>query len=221
MERAALLCVLLCAALFTAGGASAVPFPPSDSAAVVPSAVQAAKPLYWKGKTIRKYVAKLTPTKSNGKVIGDAGASGVDVVKAIMFSSDHYQVSLKVQALNLKYGSSIPSIGVGTCGLTSKATHLPWINITNNKAGHRKCYSFVLDMVVGSVPKDRVIPAMDAFVKPGLFAVVSHAKSDHALCGKGKRLKWLLRVWGFGCNQHLRYVANMWIYPKSHGHSTA
>ncbi|CAI5940798.1 unnamed protein product [Closterium sp. NIES-64] len=84
MECASLLCVLLCEALFTAGGASrasfGAPLPPSNGgSAAVPSAAQA-KPLVWKGKTIMKYVAKLTPTKSNGNVVGDTGASGKVVI---------------------------------------------------------------------------------------------------------------------------------------------
>ncbi|CAI5518642.1 unnamed protein product, partial [Closterium sp. Naga37s-1] len=42
-----------------------------------------ARPLRLKGKTVQKYVTKLYPTKLNGKLVGDKGASGKFVIKAV------------------------------------------------------------------------------------------------------------------------------------------
>ncbi|CAI5961293.1 unnamed protein product [Closterium sp. NIES-65] len=88
MERAPpLLFVLLCAAFFTAAAASASIFPPflaRDGSASTASAGQFAKKQ--KGKVIDKYVAKLHPPWSGGKAIGDKGASGKMILKAVMYS---------------------------------------------------------------------------------------------------------------------------------------
>ncbi|CAI5503868.1 unnamed protein product [Closterium sp. Naga37s-1] len=103
MERAAsLLCVvLLCVSLFTSGTATplgpsdvaaplgpsdvAAPLGPSDGAAVIPTVAQASPLVSKGGKAIVKYVVKLRPTKVNGKVIGDIGAWGKAVAKAIRY----------------------------------------------------------------------------------------------------------------------------------------
>ncbi|CAI5487728.1 unnamed protein product, partial [Closterium sp. Naga37s-1] len=92
MERHALilLCLLLlCATVCTAYGASTTSFLDAllahqggSSAASAASTAQA-KPLIYKGKRYGKYVAKLRPTKLNGKLVGDAGASGAISVKAV------------------------------------------------------------------------------------------------------------------------------------------
>ncbi|CAI5532020.1 unnamed protein product, partial [Closterium sp. Naga37s-1] len=42
-----------------------------------------AKPLVWKGRTVYKYVTKLRPTRLEGKVVGDKGASGKYVTKIV------------------------------------------------------------------------------------------------------------------------------------------
>ncbi|CAI5510519.1 unnamed protein product, partial [Closterium sp. Naga37s-1] len=98
MERRALtlLCLLLlCAAVCTAYGASATSLlaplvshqggSSTASTATASSTASAAhgRPLVYKGKTIVKYVAKLRPTVLNGKVVGDAGASGKMMMKAV------------------------------------------------------------------------------------------------------------------------------------------
>ncbi|CAI5940738.1 unnamed protein product [Closterium sp. NIES-64] len=67
---------LKCVTVCTAYGASLLTHDGGSSAAQ-------ARPLANKGKTIFKYVVKLRPTKRNGKVVGDAGASGKILVKAL------------------------------------------------------------------------------------------------------------------------------------------
>ncbi|CAI7884936.1 unnamed protein product [Closterium sp. NIES-54] len=64
--------------VFTAYGASATSLiatlPDGGSSA---ASAASAKPLLYKGKTFIKYVAKMKPTKRNGKIVGDKGASGI------------------------------------------------------------------------------------------------------------------------------------------------
>ncbi|CAI5505010.1 unnamed protein product [Closterium sp. Naga37s-1] len=101
-----LLCrLLLCATVCTAyGAASATSFAPllsQDGGSSAASAAQATKPLVWKGKTMVKYVAKLSPTKRNGKVVGDAGASGKIVLKAVRYSATSFRVLIDFQFLNV------------------------------------------------------------------------------------------------------------------------
>ncbi|CAI5973284.1 unnamed protein product, partial [Closterium sp. NIES-64] len=70
--------------VFTAYGASATSLiatlPDGGSSA---ASAASAKPLLYKGKTFIKYVAKMKPTKRNGKIVGDKGASGIASVKVV------------------------------------------------------------------------------------------------------------------------------------------
>ncbi|CAI5503455.1 unnamed protein product [Closterium sp. Naga37s-1] len=99
--------VLLCAALFTAAASASFlgPFFPRGDGSSVPLASQAVKPQIWKGNVFEKYVAKLRPTKINGKVVGDKGASGIFVLKGVSYGGP-VNAFYEVYALyrNLKSG---------------------------------------------------------------------------------------------------------------------
>ncbi|CAI7775750.1 unnamed protein product, partial [Closterium sp. NIES-53] len=73
------------AALFTAAASASLlsPLLPRGGDSVSPASVAHARPLVWQGKTIFKYAVKLHPTKINGKLVGDEGASGKYIVKAV------------------------------------------------------------------------------------------------------------------------------------------
>ncbi|CAI5985030.1 unnamed protein product, partial [Closterium sp. NIES-64] len=139
MERAPpLLFVLLCAAFFTAAAASASIFPPflaRDGSASTASAGQFAKKQ--KGKVIDKYVAKLHPPWSGGKAIGDKGASGKMILKAVMYSSTSYAIFSITRVFKVDSGGKYPAASnMRSCtasGVVEAGSGSPWVNVT--KAG--------------------------------------------------------------------------------------
>ncbi|CAI7775754.1 unnamed protein product [Closterium sp. NIES-53] len=82
------LMILFCAVLLTAVASASLlpPLLPPDENFYAASASQP-RPLRWKGRRLSKYVAKLRPTKINGGLVGDKGASGKYVVEAVRYVS--------------------------------------------------------------------------------------------------------------------------------------
>ncbi|GJP62708.1 hypothetical protein CLOP_g19739 [Closterium sp. NIES-67] len=198
MRRTSLFCVLLCGTLFTVyGGASATssflaPLLPLDggAAASAASSTAQARPLLRKGKTILKYVARFFPTKRNGKVIGDKGASGRFVAKAIRYSEVVYAIIAKILVLNIKSGGETPMFGGSSSCLTdtSGPEDLNFLNITSDRAGRRKRYSFrYLYKGAGGVDAE-VRMLVRAIFGSKKYVAVIHSSNMYALCGKVKRV---------------------------------
>ncbi|CAI5529614.1 unnamed protein product, partial [Closterium sp. Naga37s-1] len=84
MERrtARLFSFLLCAAFFTAAASTPI-FPRDCGGGGSGSGVSAPQSKPWKGKALMKYVVKYRPTKVNGKVVGDKGASAKLVITGV------------------------------------------------------------------------------------------------------------------------------------------
>ncbi|CAI5937091.1 unnamed protein product, partial [Closterium sp. NIES-64] len=61
--------------------ASLAAFLPTAGLLPVTSSAHATPPV--KGKVFMRYVARLTPPRSNGKVVGDRGATGRNVLKGV------------------------------------------------------------------------------------------------------------------------------------------
>ncbi|CAI5527041.1 unnamed protein product [Closterium sp. Naga37s-1] len=174
---AALFVILLCAALFTvaASAASAIaPFLPH------------AKPLV-KGKTVIKYMGTLHPTKINGKVVGDKGASGKIVMKGIRYASTSYASSLFFQVLNIASGGEPPSTSFGaSCIPNSFEPPLTktWVEVTSSKSARRKRYSFIVKEFSGAKSLAEVRSAMGEAMASGKFIRVNHTNNKLVLCGK-------------------------------------
>ncbi|CAI7810195.1 unnamed protein product [Closterium sp. NIES-53] len=189
MERAAYLLILLCAAHLTAAApASALPpLLPRDGGSSAASAAQA-RPLRLKGKTVQKYVTKLYPTKLNGKLVGDKGASGKFVIKAVRFSTATYYIVYIVKVFNIKSGG-YPSVGTGSsCAATELgAFPFPFKNITSAKSGRRKRYSFAFSGAQGPMMLEEAFGGIVVVLVDGLFVRVGYTGNFQALCGKLKK----------------------------------
>ncbi|CAI5976556.1 unnamed protein product [Closterium sp. NIES-65] len=126
MERAVLCWVLILVTLVTGCTATATSSLPTTPTASPPSASLAAflpaaggrlpvtssthaTPLV-KGKVFLRYVARLTPPRSNGKVVGDRGATGKVIMKGIKASASANYVVLKVRVNNVRSGGAVPSM---------------------------------------------------------------------------------------------------------------
>ncbi|CAI5461197.1 unnamed protein product [Closterium sp. Yama58-4] len=184
-RRASLLCrLLLCVTVCTAYGATATSFLsllPRDSGSSAASTAQAT-PTVWQGKTIMKYVAIMHPTKVNGKVVGDKGASGRMEFKAVRFSATSYRFIYKLRLFNLKGGETPWMDFAPTCFTTlrynSEAT-----NITSPKDARRKRYSFIYDFV-GHVGTEADARANVWSLVSSTHAIVGRTGMQYALCGK-------------------------------------
>ncbi|CAI5482163.1 unnamed protein product, partial [Closterium sp. Yama58-4] len=181
------------AAFFTAAAGTASIFP-LDSACsgggTGSSAVQA-KP--WKGKALMKYVVKYRP-KVKGKVIGDKGASAKLVITGLMYSSTLYNIRIRFHASNLNSGGAAPIVGGSATSCTSPTTvsfGYTMVNITSNKVGRRKRYSF---KYLGETDQSCKVADLRSQValtvsRLGKYSKVFHAKNLNALCGKIRKVK--------------------------------
>ncbi|CAI5469079.1 unnamed protein product [Closterium sp. Yama58-4] len=116
----------------------------SSSASASEASSLVAKPLARKFKTVEKYVAKMRPTVLKGKVIGCKGASGKMVMKVVRYSATNYQYSFTVNLMKLQNGGALPaSVGYATaCTGRTNADMISWHNLTTDKQGRAKRYSF-------------------------------------------------------------------------------
>ncbi|CAI5521162.1 unnamed protein product, partial [Closterium sp. Naga37s-1] len=188
------------AAIFTAAASAASPLAPirvesvpprdgNDSSAASAASAAHATPLgLWKGKTIMKYAAKLFPTKYNGKLVGDKGASGSVVLKALRYSSGAYANIWEIHVLNIPSGGKAPYAKFGkSCTPADDDVGLPtsWVNVTKNgKMARRNHYSFAIKLVFGAHTLAEVRRALAATMSGGSFLRAGHSKNDRALCGK-------------------------------------
>ncbi|CAI5506069.1 unnamed protein product [Closterium sp. Naga37s-1] len=197
MERAApLVFSLLCAAFFFGSAASASIFPPFlahlGSPPGAASAAQAVKPLYWKGKTVIKYVAKMPPTKQNGKVVGDKGAWGRYVIKVVRYSATTYYATYDAFIMSIKSGGKEPYQGTGaSCAGDVTQGGGQWTNITSDKNGRLKRYSFTSHLSFGpkSLAEMKTMIALGLKQAGGPYIKIGHEKNPHAICGKLKKVK--------------------------------
>ncbi|CAI5973303.1 unnamed protein product, partial [Closterium sp. NIES-64] len=168
--------------VFTAYGASATSLiatlPDGGSSA---ASAASAKPLLYKGKTFIKYVAKMKPTKRNGKIVGDKGASGIASVKVVRYSDSSYRITYYLLLKKLKGGGS-PWFGFAPNCFAASLDEPAWFNLTNPKSG-RKRYSFMFvdDITAGSEGSARSI--VNDIVRSS-YAVAGQEGNDFALCGK-------------------------------------
>ncbi|CAI5481677.1 unnamed protein product [Closterium sp. Yama58-4] len=97
-----------------------------------------------------KYVAKFRPSTLNRKVIGDKGASGKYVRKIVRYSATTYYSESVISILTIKTGGKEPNIRVAkSCTGASQDIPAQWTNITSDKTGRRKRYSFVFTYIEG------------------------------------------------------------------------
>ncbi|CAI5469077.1 unnamed protein product [Closterium sp. Yama58-4] len=109
------------------------------------AASQVAKPLARRGKIVDKYVAKLRPTKVNGKVIGCKGASGRMVMKITKYSATNYRYSFTTNLIKLQNGGGSPGFVsyAHSCTASNEfADLISWYNIATDKDGRARRYSF-------------------------------------------------------------------------------
>ncbi|CAI5517774.1 unnamed protein product [Closterium sp. Naga37s-1] len=193
-----LILVLLCSAAFLTVVSSAPfssPFLATSSrlgSVFTPAfAAQAAEPLVWEGKTVYKYVTKLRPTTLNGKVVGDKGARGKYVTKIMRFSATTYYAESVISVLNINSGGKELTIRVATsCTGLSQDITAQWTNITSNKTGRRKRYSFVFTYTDGPKSLAKLREQTEGVFKAlGDYTQVGHANNENALCGQFKKVK--------------------------------
>ncbi|CAI5968986.1 unnamed protein product [Closterium sp. NIES-65] len=124
------------AALFTEAASASLlaPLLPRGGDSVSPASAAQARPLVWQGKTIFKYAVKLHPTKINGKLVGDEGASGKYILKAVRYSATSYYIKYTVFILNIRSGGEAPTLSGGkSCAATVLGqSGVPWTNITSD-----------------------------------------------------------------------------------------
>ncbi|CAI5503332.1 unnamed protein product [Closterium sp. Naga37s-1] len=87
----------------------------------------------------------LTPTRSNGKVVGDKGATGRVVMKGVddRASASAFYVVINVHINNIRSGGAGPSFDtVSSCLAGKYEAGSDWKNATTTKGGRRKRYSF-------------------------------------------------------------------------------
>ncbi|GJP82974.1 hypothetical protein CLOP_g13187, partial [Closterium sp. NIES-67] len=134
----------------------------------------------------------LRPTKRNGKVVGDKGASGSLVLKLVRYSSTSFAEVSRFRILNVKSGSE-PLIGTARTCLTATpaAFTSPFVNATSDKGARRKRYSFFYDSSAGGMPSEangrtdiEHFLGLDAGDR---YVVVGHPDNMLALCGKSVR----------------------------------
>ncbi|CAI7861898.1 unnamed protein product, partial [Closterium sp. NIES-54] len=122
MERTVLCWVLILVTVVTVGAESATSSlptnPPASPAASLAAFLPAAG---WlpvtssahatpsvKGKVFMRYVLRLAPPRSNGKVVGDRGATGRGFMKGIKASAGDSYLVLMVRVNNLWSGGHAP-----------------------------------------------------------------------------------------------------------------
>ncbi|CAI5480613.1 unnamed protein product [Closterium sp. Yama58-4] len=183
--------------LFTAGATSSPPTSPSASLSAflpggrLPTASSAQATPLVKGKVFLRYVATLTPTRSNGKVVGDQGATGRVVIKGVKVNASDSYVVLNARVNNIKSGGAGPFAGVFSYCLASSFDEdfdgYKWKNITSTRGGQLKRYSFTASYVGGPVKQAEARMLIELYTI-GPYSVVSHPKNDYALCGKMKKV---------------------------------
>ncbi|CAI5461205.1 unnamed protein product [Closterium sp. Yama58-4] len=156
-----------------------------SSAASAASTAQA-MPLVYKGKRYGKYKAKLRPTKLNGKVVGDAGASGTISIKAVKYSSTSYSLSIKFLVLNLKAGEQPTFDSVASCSQGSTSSRFTFTNITRPNS-RRKRYSFRARVDQAVTSETNMHGAIAQLVS--LHLAIGRAGNNFALCGKAVKVK--------------------------------
>ncbi|CAI5506274.1 unnamed protein product [Closterium sp. Naga37s-1] len=113
--------------------------------------------------TTMKYVVKMRPTKLNGKVIGDKGASGKEVIKAVRRSASKYYIIYFFKVMNIRSGGAAPNVGSGSSclGAVVGQQEQTWVNTATNKSGRRKRYSFTSTSEYGPMSEKEVREALN------------------------------------------------------------
>ncbi|CAI5518652.1 unnamed protein product [Closterium sp. Naga37s-1] len=177
--------ILFCAVLLTAVASASLltPLLPPDAPA------SRTKPLRWKGRRMSKYVAKLRPTKINGGLVGDKGASGKYVVEAVRYSGTNSYMYLTLDVMNIKSGGKAPAVTIsGSCAVNALGdTGLGFLNITSRKSGRRKRYSFTYSLTEGPKSAKEIRTMVADKVLPARFVTIGHDINFMALCGKFKK----------------------------------
>ncbi|CAI7850304.1 unnamed protein product, partial [Closterium sp. NIES-53] len=97
-----------------------------------------------KGKVFLRYVARLTPPRSNGKVVGDRGATGKVIMKGIKASASACYLVIKMRVNNIQSGGAAPFISAVTnclAGMYEEGYEgIGWENITRTSGGRPKPY---------------------------------------------------------------------------------
>ncbi|CAI5486498.1 unnamed protein product [Closterium sp. Naga37s-1] len=157
----------------------------------VASSAQAA-PLV-KGKVFLRYVAKLTPTRENGTVVGDLGATGLSIILGVKASESDSYVVINALVNNIKSGGAMPHMSYFKSCLAGKYKETFdgnfWGNTTSARGGKPNRYSFKSSYVIGPVAEAdaREIIGYQIGKASGLYTVVTHPKSNYALCGRMKQ----------------------------------
>ncbi|CAI7782174.1 unnamed protein product, partial [Closterium sp. NIES-53] len=73
-----------------------------------------------KGKVFLHYVARLAPPPSNGKVVGDRGATRRVTLKGVKASASASYAVLKMRVNSVKYGGAVPYVDVVSTCLAGK-----------------------------------------------------------------------------------------------------
>ncbi|CAI5477403.1 unnamed protein product [Closterium sp. Yama58-4] len=170
--------VLLCAAFFTvAASASIFPlFLPKAGVSAGTAAAAQAKPLVWKGKTVSSEVR----------------ASGKHVAKVVRYSATTYYATYHFAALNIKSGGKAPLFTHGfSCTEPSSGPDIQWVNITSDRTGRRKRYSFTFTVNQGphslADSREEVAGYYKVF---GPYMRIGLENSKYpSLCGKVKKVK--------------------------------
>ncbi|CAI5487734.1 unnamed protein product [Closterium sp. Naga37s-1] len=175
----------------SAASAAAAAASTASTASVASTAFMAnapqAKALGPKGQWILKLVAKLRPTKCNGKVVGDKGASGKIVIAAVKYSASSYTTTTKFLLQNLKGGDK-PVYGyVRKCTETPADSRpmadLAFVNITSAAGGQRGRYSWKFESeTLQNTELDARLAVYLAVSSS--FAVIGRAGNERALYGQ-------------------------------------
>ncbi|CAI5506194.1 unnamed protein product [Closterium sp. Naga37s-1] len=135
----------------------------------------------------------LTPPRSNGKVVGDRGATGRNVLKGVKASASDSYLVLMTRLNNLRSGGAAPCITPLSNCLAGKFKEeyvgVGWKNITRTRGDWPKRYSFASSIIVGPLPQADIRAFILSYThqSSGTHMVVSHPKNGHALCGKVKK----------------------------------
>ncbi|GJP40251.1 hypothetical protein CLOM_g24519 [Closterium sp. NIES-68] len=143
-----------------------------------------------KGKVFVCYVAKLRPTRSNGKVVGDRGATGKAWVKGVKAVDGSFLV-MKVRVDNIRSGGSLPQVRVhSSCleGMYDKeyGNSDPYQRIAGNRGHLVNRYSFIAGTKFGPATMAQTQQGIQYYVSllgNDLF-VASHQNNNFSLCGK-------------------------------------
>ncbi|GJP40212.1 hypothetical protein CLOM_g24487, partial [Closterium sp. NIES-68] len=132
----------------------------------------------------------LRPTRNNGKLVGDKGATGKVWLKGVKaFAGGHYVVT-KLRLDNIQSGGTPPQVqGVYSCmdGLYEEGgENFQWQSITGNRGQLANRYSFIAATKAGPMTKAEVLEYIQWFVSMigNSPLVASHPYNNYALCGK-------------------------------------